>query len=85
MYAAARQKRKALEMVELLLVLAPWDLEEIRDRGMLRYQLGDASGAIKDLETYLEYTLEAGDAEKVRSSVRAIRRTLRGGSGIGFA
>ena len=38
-------------MVELLLILAPWDLEEMRDRGMLRFQVGDCVGAIQDLET----------------------------------
>lgn len=84
-YAAGRQREKALAMVEFLLILAPWDLEEIRDRGMLRFQLGDAEGAIADLETYLQYSLGAGDAEKVRSSVRAIRRVLRGSSGISWA
>ncbi len=83
-YAAARLRRKALEMVEMLLVIAPWDLEEIRDRGMLRYQLGDSAGAVADLETYLEYSYQATDADKVRSNVRAIRRTLMGGSGISW-
>lgn len=83
-YAAARLRRKALEMVDFLLTIAPWDLDEIRDRGMLRYQLGDSAGAISDLETYLEFSLEATDADKVRSNVRAIRRTLRGSSGISW-
>ena len=84
-YAAARARDKALAMVEFLLILAPWDLDEIRDRGMLRYHLGDAAGAVEDLETYLEYSSQAGDADAVRSSVRAIRRVLRGSSGITWA
>ena len=83
-YAASRLRRKALEMVDLLLVIAPWDLDEMRDRGMLRYQLGDARGAVEDLETYLEYSLQATDADTVRSNVRAIRRTLRRSSGISW-
>ena len=83
-YAAARLRRKALEMVEFLLIIAPWDLDEIRDRGMLRYQLGDGGGAVEDLETYLEYYSQATDADTIRSSVRAIRRTLRGSSGISW-
>ncbi|HEX9016311.1 MAG TPA: transglutaminase-like domain-containing protein [Chloroflexota bacterium] len=81
-YAASREPRKALQMVELLLVIAPWDLDEIRDRGLLRYQLGDGAGAVHDLETYLEYYSEASDADRVRSSVRAIRRSFGGGTGI---
>jgi regulator of sirC expression with transglutaminase-like and TPR domain len=84
-YAAGRQRDRALAMVELLLTLAPWDLDEIRDRGMLRYHLGDAAGAVADLETYLQYSADAGDADTVRSSVRAIRKGLRGSSGISWA
>lgn len=76
-YVAARSHAKALAMVELLLKLAPWDLDEIRDRGMLRYHLGDLCGAVADLETYLEYSYEAGDAETVRRNVRALRRLMR--------
>ena len=84
-YAAARARERALAMVEFLLILAPWDLDELRDRGMLRYHLGDAPGAIEDLETYLKYSSHAGDADAVRSNVRAIRRVLRGSSGITWA
>jgi len=76
-YLAGRRHRKALAMVELLLLLAPWDLEEIRDRGMLRYHMGNLVGAVEDLETYLEYSREAGDIEMVRRNVRALRRLLR--------
>ncbi len=76
-YLAGRHHDRALVMVELLLVLAPWDLDEIRDRGMLRYHLGDLAGAVADLETYLDYSREAGDAETVKRNVRALRRLLR--------
>ncbi len=76
-YVAGRQHTKALAMVELLLALAPWDLDEIRDRGMLRYRLEDLEGAVEDLETYLEYSKEAGDIDVVRRNVRVLRRLLR--------
>ncbi|MHB0869252.1 MAG: SirB1 family protein [Chloroflexota bacterium] len=76
-YVAGRRHARALAMVELLLVLAPWDLDEIRDRGMLRYHLDDLCGAVEDLETYLEYSREAGDVETVRRNVRALRRLMR--------
>ena len=79
-YLASRQREKALGMVELLLLLAPWDLDEIRDRGMLRYQLGELEGAVEDLECYLEYSRDAGDVETVKRNVRAMRRLLRHGS-----
>ncbi len=76
-YVAGRRHEKALAMVELLLILAPWDLDEIRDRGMLRYHLGDLAGAVADLESYLEYSREAEDVETVRRNVRVLRRLLR--------
>lgn len=76
-YLAGRRHQKALAMSELLLIIAPWDLEEIRDRGMLRYHLGDLGGAVEDLETYLEYSVGAGDVDAVKRNVRAMRRLLR--------
>lgn len=76
-YSAGRDYQRALSMVELLVVLAPWDLDEIRDRGMLRYRLGDLAGALADLECYLTYCPEAADVELVRGNARVIRRMLR--------
>lgn len=81
-YVAGRQHARALAMVELLLILAPWDLDEVRDRGMLRYRLEDLAGAVSDLETYLEYSNEAEDVDVVRRNVKALRRLLRGAPGV---
>jgi regulator of sirC expression with transglutaminase-like and TPR domain len=75
-YLAAKWYERALSMVELLLVIAPWDLDEIRDRGMLRYRLGDFEGAAADLETYLKYCAAAQDVDLVRRNVRALKRML---------
>jgi len=75
-YVATKRYNLALAMVELLLVLAPWDLDEIRDRGMLRYRAGDVGGAVDDLETYLHYAVEPRDLDTVRRNVLALRRML---------
>lgn len=77
-YLAAKRHDMALAMVELQLTLAPWDLDGIRDRGMLRYHLHDLPGAVADLETYLEYSAGAGDVDRVRRNVDTLRRILRG-------
>ena len=77
-YVAGRDYQRALSMVELLLVLAPWDLDEIRDRGMLRYRLRDLVGALDDLESYLTYCPGAADVELVRRNARAMRRMRQG-------
>ena len=60
--------------IELLLALAPWDLEEIRDRGRLRERLGDYATALPDLETYLRHRPAARDAQTIAESVRSLRR-----------
>ena len=41
---------RAERAIELLLTLAPWDLDEVRDRGRLRERLGDHAAALPDLE-----------------------------------
>ena len=65
---------RAERAIELLLTLAPWDLDEIRDRGRLHERLGDFAAALPDLETYLRYRPEARDAQTVAESVRSLRR-----------
>ncbi len=64
---------QAERAIELLLTLAPWDLDEIRDRGRLHERLGDDAAALPDLETYLRYRSEARDAQTVAESVRSLR------------
>ena len=64
---------QAERAIELLLTLAPWDLDEIRDRGRLHERLGDYAAALPDLETYLRHRPEARDAQTVAESVRSLR------------
>ena len=68
----------ALGAVERLLLLKPDVPSEIRDRGLLRAQLGQLSGALEDLTTYLEACPEAPDAPAMRRHVAALQRGLRG-------
>ena len=65
---------QAERAIELLLVLAPWDLDEMRDRGRLRERLGRYTEALTDLETYLEYRPGARDASTIADTVRSLRR-----------
>lgn len=68
----------ALGAVERLILLKPDVPSEIRDRGLLRAQLGQLSGALEDLTTYLEACPEAPDAPAMRRHVAALQRGLRG-------
>ena len=65
---------QAERAIELLLVLAPWDVDEMRDRGRLRERLGRYPEALTDLETYLEYRPGARDAATIADTVRSLRR-----------
>jgi regulator of sirC expression with transglutaminase-like and TPR domain len=65
---------RALAVVERLLVVAPGDAKEIRDRGLLLAHLGQAGAAVSDLECYLALAPGAPDVESVRGRLAWIRR-----------
>ncbi len=73
-YVGNNQPRHAREVVEYLLLIAPWDLEQRRDRGLLTLQLGDAKAALADLETYERFTADADDLPIVRHYIEELRR-----------
>ncbi|MEZ4504114.1 MAG: tetratricopeptide repeat protein [Dehalococcoidia bacterium] len=68
------EEERAARAIELLLALFPWDLDELRDRGMLHERLGDYPGALEDLEIYVRYRASARDADTVAETVRSLRR-----------
>jgi regulator of sirC expression with transglutaminase-like and TPR domain len=68
-YARALLFRRALAAVERILLLAPGDLEERRDRGMLLAQLGRLPEAIAETQGYLNLAPEAADAAAVREQL----------------
>lgn len=68
----------ALGAVERLVLLQPGAPSEIRDRGLLRAQLGHLQPALDDLSTYLEACPEAPDADAMRRHAEALQRGLRG-------
>jgi regulator of sirC expression with transglutaminase-like and TPR domain len=65
---------KALAVVERLLVIAPADAKEIRDRGLLLAHLGQSGAAVQDLESYLALAPGAADVESVRGRLAWIRK-----------
>jgi regulator of sirC expression with transglutaminase-like and TPR domain len=72
---------RAARVIDLLLALYPWDLDEVRDRGMLRERLGDFDSALRDLEQYLRFRAGARDADTVKDAVRSLRRHAGGDAG----
>lgn len=67
---------RALGVVERLLVLAPGDAKEIRDRGLLLAHLGRPDAAVADLESYLALVPQAPDADSVRGRLAWILRKM---------
>ena len=67
-------EERAARAIDFLLALYPWDLDEIRDRGMLRERLGETQSALIDLEQYVRYRAGARDIQTVAETVRSLRR-----------
>lgn len=65
---------RALGVVERLLVVAPGDAKEIRDRGLLLAHLGQSGAAAQDLESYLSLAPGAPDVDSVRGRLAWILR-----------
>jgi len=72
-YARAQLYRRALAAVERILLLAPHDLEERRDRGMLLAQLNRLPEAIADAQGYLNLAPKAPDADSVREQLKKMQ------------
>jgi len=72
-YVRAGLFRRALAAVERLLLLAPSDLDERRDRGMLLAQLGRLAEAVADTQTYLNLSPDAEDADAVREQLKKMQ------------
>ena len=75
-YAQAQLFRRALAAVERILLLAPHDLEERRDRGMLLAQLGRNTEAIAETQSYLNLAPDSADAEAVREQLKKMQVRL---------
>ncbi|MGE3857417.1 MAG: SirB1 family protein [Dehalococcoidia bacterium] len=67
-------EERAARAIDFLLALYPWDLDEIRDRGMLRERLGELHEALTDLEQYVRYRAGARDIQTISETVRSLRR-----------
>ncbi|MDA0366273.1 MAG: transglutaminase-like domain-containing protein [Chloroflexi bacterium] len=78
-YLQRGDEGRSARVIDLLLALFPWDLDEIRDRGMLHERLGDYPDALRDLEQYVQYRAGARDIQTVTETVRSLRRHASGG------
>jgi regulator of sirC expression with transglutaminase-like and TPR domain len=75
-YLSARNFRKALPIVDMVLAIYPRSPEDVKQRALLRFSLGQMRGALDDLDTYLKMSPDASDADEIRETALSIRRTL---------
>lgn len=75
-YLNANDCRRALGIVEMLLMLNPRAYSELRDRGLLNYRLELYSDATRDLESYLQHCPRCRDAATVAENLSQIRRLI---------
>lgn len=75
-YLRAGDDAMALAAVERLLVMAPDDLEEIRDRGLLLFRMHKYGRALDALSAYLDAAVGAADREAIEGHVRTLRQLL---------
>ncbi|HWR34567.1 MAG TPA: transglutaminase-like domain-containing protein [Clostridia bacterium] len=75
-YLTSRNFRKALTVVDLILAIYPRSPEDVKQRALLRYNLGQLKGSANDFEDYLKMSPDASDVDDVRQLALSIRRTM---------
>jgi regulator of sirC expression with transglutaminase-like and TPR domain len=66
-------RRKAISIIERILLLEPNSVLEVKDRGILRARCGDPARAIRDLEIYLKAQPEAEDSIEIANEVKRLK------------
>ena len=73
-YLKADAFDKGLAIVDMMLMVDPDNIPQFRDRGLLKLQLRQFAGAIRDLDHYLRHTNSPQDHEEIESHLRDLRR-----------
>jgi len=82
-YVELRSFPQARLATEMLLVVDPGLLVELRDRGLLSYHLDDFPAALRDLEAYLRLsslseTVDRDERKQIWEHVKNLRRRVAG-------
>lgn len=83
LYVHMRSFPQARDVTEMLIVMTPSALTELRDRGLLAYHLNDVTGALRDLQTYLKLSSMSEmdrdgrkECEQIWEHVKTLRRRV---------
>ncbi|MFM7427473.1 MAG: SirB1 family protein [Elainella sp.] len=72
-YISQNRAAKALDAIDRVLMLFPDAPFELRDRGLMYYQMGQWASASRDLNAYLEQAPTARDADSIRTLLQRIQ------------
>jgi len=75
-YMTVRQFRKTLAIVDLVLAIYPRSPEDVKQRAMLRFSIGQLAGSLSDLEQYWKMNPEGSDVDEVKQMAMSIRKTM---------
>ena len=75
-YLSQRDFRRAVQVVDLILVIYPRSPEDVKQRAVLRYNLDDYRGALSDFEEYVKMSPDASDADEIRHTALSLRRSM---------
>src|SRR5438105_15089744 len=73
-YLKAHAFDKGLAIVDMMLMVDSEEIPQFRDRGLLRLQLRQFGGAIRDLEHYVKSSPNAPDREEMENHLKDLRR-----------
>jgi regulator of sirC expression with transglutaminase-like and TPR domain len=76
-YAKMHSFPQARDVTELLLAVDPSAINELRDRGLLAYHLNDFSGALRDLQSYLQLSSSSRGNREEQAEIWEHIKTLR--------
>ena len=75
-YMRRNDHSRALSVIAWLLALSPGAAHELRDRGLVHYELGDYDRALDDLRSYLDRLAPGGEDGGIRTLVERLQSML---------
>lgn len=79
LYLNVRDHRRALAVVERILLIRPISVAEVRDKGVILAKLGRKEEALEQLNAYLNAVPEAPDSERIMSMVEELKDRYQNG------
>jgi len=76
-YLENRDHRKALEVLRCICAIDPRSAPDLRDRGLVSYQLGKYEDAVHDLSRYLAVSGDPPDGTAVREVLKRLSSLLK--------